>query len=297
MICIYHSRDLDGFASGAIVKRKYPEAVLIGYDYGQPFPWDKISPEEDVIMIDVSLPMEDMLKLARHIEGNFTWIDHHISAINDYNRFLVEDEKQHGHFLTPVLENGIAACELGWKHLFPNEEMPQGIRLLGEYDTWRNQDKIKWDQWILPYQFGMRIICDHPDRFPWDHVWTPRSVQEIRDQGVTVLEYQGQVNAGQCKNASFEFDFRGHRAICLNGGMFNSDVFKSVFDPEKHDIMMPFQFKGKFWQVSVYTTKDDVDCSAISKQMGGGGHKKAAGFQVDHIEEVFPFMRKEFLPE
>ena len=37
MIGVYHNRDLDGFTSGAIIKLKYPDAKMIGYDYGHPF--------------------------------------------------------------------------------------------------------------------------------------------------------------------------------------------------------------------------------------------------------------------
>lgn len=286
MIIIYHSRDVDGFASGAICKRKYPDATLIGYDYGQPFPWDKISPEEDVIMIDVSLPMDDMLKLARHIEGKFTWVDHHISAINEFNNFKIDGPG----WITAVLENGIAACELAWKYLFPEEPMPEAILLLGEYDTWRNQNKKKWDEEILPFQFGLRMYCTSPETFPeslfQNNTLSP--VIDIINQGDTVLMYLDQYNAGQCKKAAFEINFLGHRAICLNGGGFNSDVFKSVYDPKKHDIMMPFQFNGKFWVVSLYTTKEDVNCSHIAKMLGGGGHAKASGFQfTSGIDELF----------
>jgi nanoRNase/pAp phosphatase (c-di-AMP/oligoRNAs hydrolase) len=90
----------------------------------------------------------------------------------------------------------------------------------------------------------------------------------------------------QCRKSSFEIEFKGLKAICLNGGGFNSDVFKSVYDESRHDIMMPFQFNGRFWTVSLYTTKDEVDCSVIAKSMGGGGHKKAAGFQVDDIKTI-----------
>lgn len=284
MICIYHSRDLDGYTSGFIVKRKYPDAVLIGYDYGQPIPWDKLPKGEPVIMIDVSLSMTDMLKLAMH-SGDLTWIDHHISAINEFN-----SRSWPGREMKAVLDNGIAACEIAWGYFFPNESMPEAIKLLGEYDTWRNTDKKRWENQILPFQFGMRIHCSSPETFPinvLDHDISYEKVWDIIEQGNTVLKYQAQVNESQCKKASFEFNFEGLRAICLNGGGFNSDVFKSVYDPEKHDVMMPFQFNGQFWSISLYTTHDHIDCSAITKLKGGGGHKKAAGFQVQDIKSVF----------
>lgn len=282
MVCIYHNKDLDGFTSGAIVKRKFPEAKLIGYDYGQPLQMDITG--EPVIMVDVSVPMSTMVKIASLSNFRFTWIDHHASAIKDYKEFVGEGES----FCTAVLEDGIAACEGAWKHLFPGEEMPTGIKLLGEYDTWRNQDKDRWENRILPYQFGMRMHCNSPETFPWDKV-AGIGCEQIVNDGITVLKYQREQNAKACKS-SFEFEFEGLRAICLNGGGFNSDVFKSVYDETKHDVMMPFMFNGKFWTFSLYTTKDEIDCSVIAKKRGGGGHKKAAGFQVNDVREIFPFI-------
>jgi len=51
MYCIYHSRDNDGYCSGAIVKKKYPDVILIGYDYGQTIPFDQIKKNEPVIIL------------------------------------------------------------------------------------------------------------------------------------------------------------------------------------------------------------------------------------------------------
>lgn len=291
MICIYHSKDLDGYCSGAIVKRKYPDAKMIGYDYGQPLP---LTDEEvygnDVIMIDVSLPMPQMFTLAL-TANHLTWIDHHISAINDYKNY---SPKRTGcENITAVLENGISACEGGWKYLFPDEQMPTAVKLLGEYDTWRNQDKDRWDNAIMPFQYGMRMICSSPETFPGylfnqpDFYKTPDSaVDGIVQTGKILLEYQNTQNEIACRS-SFEIEFEGFRAICLNGGGFNSNVFKSVYDESKHDIMMPFQFNGKQWTISLYTTKDEVDCSVIAKSKGGGGHKKAAGFQLTELPNEF----------
>jgi nanoRNase/pAp phosphatase (c-di-AMP/oligoRNAs hydrolase) len=61
--------------------------------------------------------------------------------------------------------------------------------------------------------------------------------------------------------------------------------------------MMPFRYNGKFWVISLYTTKDNVDCSVLAKNRGGGGHKQAAGFQVDNIKDIFPQMRADPVAE
>jgi len=42
MKCFYHSVDLDGHCSGAIVKRAYPDCEMIGINYGDKFPWQQV---------------------------------------------------------------------------------------------------------------------------------------------------------------------------------------------------------------------------------------------------------------
>ena len=61
-ICFYHSADFDGHCSGALVKMRYPECRLYGFNYGDKFPWEKIV-GKDVIMVDLSLSMVDMKRL------------------------------------------------------------------------------------------------------------------------------------------------------------------------------------------------------------------------------------------
>lgn len=293
MICIYHNKDLDGYCSGAIVKHKFPDAKLIGFDYGQELPMEEIPAGEPIIMVDVSLPMDKMAQLSNHSNHHLTWIDHHISAIND---FKSQNNIELGG-IAPVLENGISACEGAWKYLFPDEQMPTAVKLLGEYDTWRNQDKKRWDEAIMPFQYGMRMICSSAETFP-DYLFkdyeiiTDNPVYSIIHTGKSILEYQKTQNERACRCA-FEIVFEGLRAICLNNGGANSQVFDSVYDESKHDIMIPFVFTGKHWTFSLYTTRKDIDCSVIAKSKGGGGHKQAAGFQLQDLPYEFQINKHE----
>lgn len=289
MICLYHSKDLDGMCSGAIVKLKYPDAKLIGFDYGKELPMDEIPQGEAIIMIDVSMPMDKMEQLAMYSGYDLTWIDHHISAINDYKEYVSGRES----FMVAILENGISACEGGWKYLFPDIRMPMAVKLLGEYDTWRNYDKERWDHYIMPFQYGMRMKCQSAETFPMELLTQEnntelsfRGVNEMIVVGSAILEYQKTQNERACKS-SFEVEFEGLRGIALNNGGANSQVFESVYNPEIHDVMIPFVFTGKHWTFSLYTTKDEVDCSVIAKSKGGGGHKQAAGFQLKELPDEF----------
>ena len=88
--CFYHSADLDGHCSGAIVKFRFPEAVMHPINYGDTFPWDLFTemPRQDVYIVDFALqPFMEMHQLAAIC--NLHWIDHHKSAISEAEKMYV----------------------------------------------------------------------------------------------------------------------------------------------------------------------------------------------------------------
>ena len=288
---ITHSADLDGHASGAIInmamKEKNAEVQVIGYDYGEEFPWAEIPKHSSVVMADVSLPMEQMWALSDYSFGKLTWIDHHKSAISAFEEYLEDRLKNESidWIIETSLDTNFSACELAWKYYYPNRPVPKAIELLGMYDTWRNADTQYWNDQILPFQYGMRLYCTSPETFPMGVISDLAYVDEITKIGAAILKYQANVDAYSAKGA-FEIDFKGYRAICINGAGFNSQAFKSVYDEAKHDLMMPFKFNGEFWKFSIYTTKE-INCSELCKSMLGGGHEKACGFQVNDLSDFF----------
>lgn len=284
--CIYHSRDLDGFTSGALIKKAFTdnqvEVVMIPFDYGQPSPIDRIEKDHKIIMADVSLPMEDMRKLANHC-GDLVWIDHHVSAITDFYKAFKPGSN---HKITEVLDDKVSACEGVFRWLYPSSQMPLAIELLGKYDTWRESQTQYWKDVIMPFQYGMRLICSSPETFPIGILNDSSFVKHVTATGNDILRYQDNVNQMNARGA-FEMEWKGYNLICINGALHNSQAFASVYDEKKHDIMMPFKFVGDKWVFSLYTTKE-IDCSELAKSMGGGGHMKAAGFQLEKLSDFFP---------
>jgi phosphoesterase RecJ-like protein len=48
-------------------------------------------------------------------------------------------------------------------------------------------------------------------------------------------------------------------------------------------------------RVSLRSSKDEVDVSAIARELGGGGHRQAAGFSSElPVEEIVEFVRRAF---
>ena len=271
MKCFYHSSDLDGHCSGAIVRYRFPACELIPHNYGQPFPWETIAPGERVFLVDLSLqPFSDMIRLDGL--ADLVWIDHHQSALKDAARC--------GQILPGFRAIGRAGCELTWQELFPKKDCPLAVRLLGRYDVWDHADPR-----TLPFQYGMRGEDTDPRSEPARTLWAslfeenPFDFARIYHAGEAIYGYVLEENRKYVLSGAFETQFEGRPALALNRGLTNSQVFDALWDPEKYDLMVSFFWRKGSWTVSLFTTREDVDCSALAKKYGGGGHAQAAGFQ------------------
>ena len=273
MKCFYHSADLDGHCSGAIVKHFYPECEMIGINYGDEFPWRSIGHDENIYMVDFSLqPFDGMIQLAA-TTPHFHWIDHHKTAI--------EESTKHNFTIHGLRRDGIGACQLTWEYLSGGFKLPYSIKLLAEYDVWNHKDEN-----TLPFQYGMRLLKTNPNDSMrlWNSLFNGNEfTTDMIYKGKTVLEYVKQDNEKYCQACSFDTEIDGLKCIAINKMMTNSQVFESVWNNTKYDAMLTFGRRNGKWTVSLYTDKDGVDVSIIAKARGGGGHKQAAGFQCDEL--------------
>ncbi len=269
MKCFYHNADFDGKCSAAIVDYKHQgfEISFIGINYGDEFPWNTIKKGELVYMVDFALqPFSKMIQLNNI--SDLIWIDHHKTAL--------ADEKKYGVEFNGLRRNGIGACALTWEFLF-DTEVPEAVRLLAEYDVWNHQNPK-----TLPFQYGLRICDTEPRSGIWKStVFTGHGIDRVCQNGQQLMDYEAGQNRIQASVKCFDIEFDGLKCIAMNHGPTNSKCFDSVWDPEKYDAMMPFYWNGKFWTISLYSDRDDVDVSVVAKKRGGGGHKGAAGFQAD----------------
>ncbi len=63
-------------------------------------------------------------------------------------------------------------------------------------------------------------------------------------------------------------------------------------------IRRPPSADGPMRRISLRTTEEDVDVSAIARKSGGGGHRQAAGFPSEAtVEEITDFIRREYLAQ
>lgn len=312
--CVHHSIDLDGWMSAAVVLKWFidkmntetgnHEIEFIGYNYGDPIP--DMKEYDKVIMCDISFPKEEMKNLEFTLEygnpedKNFIWIDHHISAINDNI-----DRNFHG-----LRDTNFAACELTWKFFFPNDPMPELVRLLGRYDCFGHKgtdEELK----VLQFQYGARQrISNYREAYTYlyNHLEAEKgamlnfknSIDGILQDGVAIYNYLCTEAKQSYKNGfAIEFDnpkwdtvehYPGMplklKFICINKERFNPVNFGIDYHADGYDGAACFHYANGMWNFSLYNDNEQVNCSLIAKQFGGGGHKGAAGFKIKNIESI-----------
>lgn len=283
MLCVYHSADHDGKGSAAIVKYIYKDCELLGFNYDQEIPYDEIAKHDEVIVCDISFPMEYMFKL--HHEKNLTWIDHHASSIAAYEEYLKTDG---GLGIKGSREVGTAAIELTWRYFFPEKEVPEGVKLLALNDLFDLRDKR-----VRPFEFAFLSLGVNR---PYEKVWRDLFENNIDiplmvEKGNAILSYIKNRDYRLVRGMAFEGTYQNLRFIAANMAQAGSDFFESLDNINNYHFMISFSLnKRNKWNLSFRTTKEDVDVSLIAATLGGGGHKKASG--ASGLDELPVWMRE-----
>lgn len=297
--CVYHSRDLDGWMSAAVVKlwhstilNKFASATgefeadkfynsnidLIGYDYGDPIP--DLSLYDKVIMCDISFPVAEMDLIASRvdiIQRDFIWIDHHLSAIKECS-FEIDGKYISGY--GGIRDTNFAACELTWRFFFPDKQMPEIVRLLGRYDCFGHKGTAE-EKTVLEFQYAARTYWTSPD-----HCYEAllhddtRTVALFTEIGMGIHKYLC-TEAKQIYSKRFDLLIDGYKFGCVNRERFNPINFGINYHSDGYDGFMCFWYDGKKYSYSLYNDNGQVDCSEIAKRRGGGGHKGASGFVIE----------------
>lgn len=310
MKCFYHN-DLDGKASAFCVyawaKDLDTSSKYISINYGTVFPIDSITSNERIWILDYSIDPDEMLKLLE-ITSDIVWIDHHKTAIEKYKNFskLIKGIR--------IVEE--AACVLTWKYIncwtdkgydkknFDDDSsiqycknIPRCILLTGDRDNWT----WKYGEETKNFYAGSQIYNTDPDsRFWWQCIeheidstnirYLSRRLEgekfwnELLKAGQIIEKFKLQFYNELAEDIGYETQFSNIKCFAINAAHVSSDVFGDLVN--HYDVLLPYYHDGKQWTVSLYTIQD-IDVSMIAKQFGGGGHKKAAGFQCKNL----PFNR------
>ncbi len=304
MICFYHD-DLDGrcaafWVQRAARERNGEEVVFVPVDYresGEEL-LGRVSPGEDVYVVDYSLAPKDMLQLLKKTES-VVWIDHHKTAIENYREWS-------GPAIPGSRVDGVAACVLTYLYfvLWTNwgapprtvlreptlsewSVVPTFTKLIGDKDAWRWEFKE-----TLYFCSGLEAY----DTSPHSSVWVEASANagKFVREGRLIEQYKQQERRELLRRYAFEVTLEGLKGLACNTDRGGSLLFE-VLDEDvrkRYDLFVTFIWDGKQYAVSLYSNSlavSPVDVSLIAQKFGGGGHAGAAGFECEKL----PFKVKE----
>ncbi len=289
-LVIYHDADFDGILSEAVCRhflQKRGNVTSIGWDYGKPIPDVLSSTWDEIYMVDISIK-----ELMGVDEAKLIWIDHHKTAIDQFNKDLP------GYRL-----DGVAACRLCWQWFIHGGDSDQAgalaatllhkpdyferrvaepllIRLAGEYDIWDHRDPRG-----LILQSGLREL----DEVEFKNLLIEQFLtldtillEQCLTIGVRAKKSRDKANAKTILKLGHTIFWEGITFLCCNG-LSGSQAFAEGIRPE-HEALMSWRFDGQTHKctVSLYQVPghEHLDLSEIAKRYGGGGHKGACGFQI-----------------
>ena len=269
---IYHKDCSDGFgAAYSAWKLLGNKAEYIACSHGEPPP--DVSGKR-VAILDFSFDNKTTKEMIESAEA-LVVIDHHKSAmieLHDINCTIFDMSK--------------SGASMAWDFFHPAKETPKFIQYIEDRDLWK---------WEMPYSKEFAAAFD---MVPWDF----SAFEEFEDDSVIddaikrgsyILAYSKTVVKKICDKATrkeMEINGKKYDVMVVNSSHWMSEIGSTL--SKDCDVAMIYYFNHdeKVYKVSLRAFHEHIDVSEISKHFGGGGHKKAAGFNLPfniHPETLF----------
>lgn len=299
-IYIYHHNDHDGIVAAGILynclsERRKSSVIFNMIDYDQLLNFDHINFGncDEVYFLDYSFSnknnqdqFEKLLK--RRIDGDeVVWIDHHKTSIGLFEEYDI----------TGIRDT--AVCGAAWTYLwctniiniiknsgddcsttFHNHScIPRFLKYIDDYDCWKKLYKETND-----FHYGL-TISNPKDVDINSSFFSCGNLENIINTGKEIQKYL-QFNDREYHVNMYGFEYTlpeehgGLKCFCLNR-KGNSLMFGDKIN--KYDAVIPFFYVNGKWKYSIFSNKENIDCSEVAKSYGGGGHKGAAGWVLDEL--------------
>lgn len=286
-----HGSCPDGFVAALIAKRRYPEAEVIFLDHGADHTENlKKAEKRDVLMLDFSLRTREENDTLAASTRSFQILDHHktAEAVLKDAPYAIFDMKRSG-------------AGLAWDYLFGYEDFRFGVENpLGPVkdipsprpwyvDYTEARDLWRWES--LP---NSRNVCAYLGTLPfefgeWQHL-DHMSVEQAAQLGQGAkahIDHYVREAVKQAKvsvvpsTSNFPIQDWGRSIAVLNVPYLNcSEVGNELANT--YDISLTWFERGDGITQFSLRSVGDYDISAFAKAFGGGGHRNAAGFQMEY---------------
>lgn len=324
---VHHSNDLDGFFSGLQLAYAAYAAnekfTTVPYNYqeelkvGNSSLFDIVESGDTVVFTDCFYKPkkwsdEECIKQYAILNKNGVYlrlIDHHETSIkfvkenmpffeSNYSGVRYSDIDKES--VDTKLSAAMLCMMSNLKILSVNMEV---ITLISDYDVFNNEDKIEWENEILPFQYGMRAsdlvdmynICESGlyKRMIKNKGKMEIDVFDIKKQGLAIMSYIESRNKivgrniikGECHLISGDEEIvYSNCAIvadyCNNSLLFEQNLKEEYDDYDLLILARPNLLDRENTNVSIISPRGEPNAAEICAKFGGGGHKGIGGCTV-----------------
>lgn len=273
-LVIYHAGCKDGFGSAWVLHNYFGEGnVTPNFHpgvYGEPPPNVE---GRDVYILDFSYSREVMTDIIDKCQ-TLLLLDHHKTAAEalgglDSDGIIIKDQAKRLFF--DMNRSGIG---MTWDFFRPDHVRPWIVDYVEDRDLWR---------WKLD---DSRIVNAYTQSLGYDfHEWD-QALAEGRHYALTIGKEFLRMREAYNKTAIEHFmqikDLFGCAEVPVVNALTEgiSELLEAMMDATGSFIAVGWRIRDDGTLSLSFRSKGDLDVSKIAKELGGGGHKNAAGAEV-----------------
>ena len=281
-ICCFHAGCPDGFGAAWAVWRAWgggAEYRPCGHEeHYRAEAWAGAT----VVFVDIMPAHHSLRELSRHA-SELLVLDHHLSA---ERRWRADAETREllaarGHQVHLDLEHSGAV--LAWRHFHPSDPVPALLRYVEDLDLWR---------FALPHSEAVSAALNSfPRSF---EVWSRLAedpIRELAKQGEPILRAE-RTQVQRALRSAHRVWIGEDSVEAINATEHRSRIghalaLRRAFD---RNWGLVYRIRGRRVDASLYSI-GELDVAAVAARYGGGGHRNAAGFQVELGRWLKEFVR------
>lgn len=282
-LCIYHSPCVDGMTAAWAVWKKFGDRFdYHGMGYGDPIP---DVDDRCILMVDFSFKRPQMIEIRDRSSGNVMVIDHHKTAIEELKGFTqmprsFDDFKSTGD-IQVLFDLKRSGAGLAWEFFHTGALEPLLVTYAEDYDLWRKELNYceEINRYISSYEFNF----ENWENISLALVDTPHYITAV---GTALMRFQTKQIRDFIKGAKHQITIRGVPVPALNCPEVWASEAGNILSSEVDTYAACYRWTPKGWSFSLRSHDGGMDVSKVAQSFGGGGHRNAAGFKVNHLEDL-----------
>lgn len=273
-LVIYHAGCRDGFASAWVAWFALEGPELVPANYGSDLP--EIT-NRDVFIIDFSYPRAVMLEIAALCKS-LVVLDHHKTAEADLKDLPVDDLN-----VKIVFDMKRSGAGIAWDYFHPGSPRPWIVSYVEDRDlwNWKLRASREINAYLQTTRYDLRV---------WDEVFGagPDHAEAI---GRELIRVQDDRNIALTDIMMQRVEWAGFGQVPVINAPTEgiSELMEAILLTTKAPFCLGWRIrKDGALSVSLRSTAgpDSFDVSAAAQMFGGGGHRNAAGFELQGFDAI-----------